>query len=630
MAVQLRVMSWNIEKKATTAAYIAELMRVHQIDVLAMLEVPNGNAGIILANIVAALDNLAVAYHQNEWFSQAVDVGDEAVGYVWHQNNAVSANAFQVDLKANGVQRVFGPVTRNTANARIYFPKTQTSWASLPGTPDGRRPAYLSFVTNDGAAARRFTVLDLHTPFPTGTSIQSYSTSLIATSREITHVDRTDLPAIAAAAVAAGGGLAAVLAGTADPVLAGMTNNFVVAATLRTDAVAGAQAAIDGDEIDLALLSLKAGRAGARGALTNVTIPANVTRGDASLLATAAAMAGVGAAATMAASAQLPTAPGPATGNVGAARTVAIQNAFAEVSQFVFPAKRSPATLMTAIRQEAVRIAQAALTPFTFNALPLTAVDASIIAGDFNVDYPDINVYQPAYKLKMGGAANNAYTRLLALGAARNTERSTRISPTAYRGQLVYQLHNPCPIQSANGAAAGYVPLNVASLIMTPTSFLNFTSWQNGLQMLAGAQHLIWTTIVAFYELRIQGAFDHEVNNDTRYYRANCYDNMFVRGAAVTASGVIDVISELGSWAPRGAALPNPQPALAPNPWAAAAASLNGLAQAYLGGLFGPLTYVYGNVNYTITAALANACDAAVFFDRYISDHLPVYVQVQL
>jgi len=174
------------------------------------------------------------------------------------------------------------------------------------------------------------------------------------------------------------------------------------------------------------------------------------------------------------------------------------------------------------------------------------------------------------------------------------------------------------------------VPLNVTSLVATPTSFLNWTNWISGLQRLAAAQSITWTSLTKNFGTLINGAFDKDTNNDTSLYRANCYDNIFVRGGTVTASGFVDVMSALGSWGP-GPVLANPQPAR--GAWAAATGQLNALARAYLG-LLPPLLLTYGydngNVKYTITAALADAIEAAVFFDQYISDHLPVAVAVQV
>jgi hypothetical protein len=130
-----------------------------------------------------------------------------------------------------------------------------------------------------------------------------------------------------------------------------------------------------------------------------------------------------------------------------------------------------------------------------------------------------------------------------------------------------------------------------------------------------------WATILTYAEV-LRRAFDMEVINDTSFYRTSRYDNMFVCGAVVGQVGMIDVMSELGSWQAPPNAVVNPQPGFAPNPW-------NAAARAQLGPL-GPQTYRYNNIVYTITPALADAEEAAVFFDPFISDHLPVAVEVQV
>lgn len=631
MPAQIRVMSWNIQKKTTNAAYVAELMRLYNIDIATFLEVPNGNADAILGTIVDELDGLANAYHTNEWNWQWVNVGDEAVGFIWHQNNAVAANAFQVDVMANGGARVWGKVTRNAANARIYFPKTQTSWNSLPGQPDGRRPGYLSFVTNDGNAPRRFTVLNLHTPFPKS-GIQAYSASLLATAREITLVDRVDKVAIATAA-ANGAALSMTMAATIDPIINGMTDQtFAVSMTLRDAAVAGAIRGIPDDETSLLAVLRACAFAGAKAALDSMIVPVDTTISDCNRVAHACAMAGVGAAATMAASIQLPVGPVGALGGIQNARDYAMARAQNAVNQFAKPGKRSSSTYTVAVKLEMDRIVDLAVQPFAFNALPLTPVDTAIVAGDFNVNYPDTTIYSGAQKASLGGPNYNAYTRLEALGAGpRNTSKSTRIGPTAFRGQLVYMLANPCPIQSNNQGLATYTPLDMTTLVNVPTSFLNWMSWGRALNGLAKAQNVPWKPLMrhATYGTLINNAFDKDVNNDTRFYLANCYDNIFVRNGAVQSCGTIDVMSHLGSWA-QGAAIVNPQPALNPNPFAAALAGLNAIAQAELGQPNAKLQYKYKAAVYNITVPLADACEAAVFYNEMISDHLPVAVEVRL
>ena len=629
MPAQIRVMSWNIEKKTTNAAYVAELMRLHTIDIATFLEVPNSNAAAILTQIVHELNNLANPYHQNEWTWQWVNVGDEAVGFVWHQNNAVAANAFQVDLMPNGGARVWGAVRRNTANARIYFPETQTTWGSLPGTPNGRRPAYMSFVTNDGAAQRRFTVLNLHTPYPTS-GIQAYAASLLATSREVRNVDLIDKVAIA---TAAGIGLSAAMAAMIDPIINALFDQtFAISQTLRDDAVAGAIGEIPADEIDLAVILRTTAHAAASAALDSMVVPAGITNTDGNNVARACAMAGVGAAATMVASMQLPTAPPAATASALNARTVAMGRARTLAGQFAPPRKRSTTTYTAAVRLEMQRMVDWAVQPFVFAALPLTPVDTAIVAGDFNVSFPDTTLYSGAQETSLGGNGYNAYTRLLALGAGQpNTADTTSRGGSAFRGQRVYRLHIPSPIQSTTPGLATYVPLSMTPLVTTPTSFVNWTAWIRELVGMARNQGVAWKPLRRDpnYGTRIDNAFDQWINNNTHFYRASCYDNFFVRGGTVLSCDTIDVLSELGSWG-QGAALVNPQPGLNPNPWAAAAGGLNAIAAAELGQPGTQLQYTYGAAQYAITAPLPNACEAAVFYIEWISDHLPVRLEVQL
>jgi len=632
MPIQIRVMSWNIQEKQTNYDYVAETMQLHNIDIAALLEVPNGSAVAITGGIVASLNNLATAYHQNEWSSHFVDVGDEAVGYIWHQTNNVGQNAFTADLMQNGVAQVAGKVLRNGANNRIYFPKTQSNWGSLPGTPDGRRPGYMAFVTNDGNAVRRFTVLDLHAPFDKIHSIQSYSTSLYATSREITQVGRVD---VAAVATAASGVVSAAMSLIVDPYLVGL--NYITPLTFRNAAVTGALAEIVrlSEEIDLAILFHAAALRGATSALDGAAMPAKIDiDDDGKNIAKACAAAGIGAAASLIAAVQLPTAPPAAIANVAAARGAAMGAVTGQVSQFQSPTKKGAAVVRSAVELEASRMVAAAVAPFTFAALPLTQVDAAIIAGDFNVVYPDDQIdYQPANRTVMGGQNYNAYSRLLLIdGQARNRQKSTRKLPGGYNKIYLYELEIPCPVQSVNALLNDYVPLDLTTLVLAPTNYVGYDVWNDAIKQLAFAQNRTWASIWgnATYNARLTAAFDQEIIDDTSYYRANCYDNIFVRGAAVNTSGLIDVMSELGSWPARAAAVVNPQPGLPVNPWVGAVGRLNGLAQQQLGLLGAQLQFTYDGNTYNITAPLATAQEAAIFFHEYIADHLPVFVEVAL
>lgn len=641
MPIQIRVMSWNIQKKRTNAAYIAELMRVRGIDICALLEVPNSQNIAIPLQIVIALDNLAVAYHPHEWRFKSVEVGSESVTYIWHETAAVAPNAFRAERCVNApLEYVAGPVMKNAANATIYFPTTKFQWASLPGRPLGRRPAFLSFLTNDGVgAARRFTVLDLHTPFNNDAhsaaySIQSYATHLYASSREITAVE---VNSATAAAQTASIGLEGALAGAVDPLLTAVAGYaaFVTPLRLRTnavnDALAAIRTAIATNGADPQHLFVEAVNDGINAAVKAIgAVPAaTISAADAGRLARGCAMAGAGAAAVLANAIQPVAAPPAAIGNVLATALAAIG---ANVSAYRHPAVPTSARIKDAIRTEAKRMARLALAAFFFPAPPQFPVDASIVAGDFNVHYPDATAYGAVAHGILGGA--NAYAALTAAtaGGARNNATTTRIGPTAFEGQRVYTLRNPCPIQHLNNAAADYVPLDMSPLALAPPrNFMGNDAWINGLRALAAAQGRAWAPLTGPpYADRLAGAFDMEVINDTSFYRSNCYDNIFVRGAAFVTGGLIDVMSELGSWPIRAAALPNPQPALAHNPWPAAGNHLNGLARAQLAPMPAPIEYAYNTTVYTITPALQDAEEAAVFFDQFISDHLPVFVEVQI
>ncbi len=629
MPVMIRVMSWNIQKKKKNAPYIAALMQTHQIDICVLLEVPRADSFSTPMKIVTELSNLNPSYFQHQWRFKSVEVGSECVSYIWHETVNAGVNAFRAETYANSGAVIAGPVFKDNNDATIYFPTTKFKWASLPGRPAGRRPAFMSFVTNDGAPARRFTVLDLHTPFNTATSIQSYAAHVYATSREIQAVDAID--AFTAASTASTG-LAAALAVSVDPLLAGL--NYAPGLQLRKATVAAALKAIEdgiqAEGADLQRLFTEAINEGINAAVNAIgAIPPQITTQSACNLSKGCAMASVVASTTMIASIRLPTAPGAATAGVPNAAAYAQAQVTAQGSMYSHPAKRAPTRLRDAIRTEAKRMAKAAVTALVFPAMPRNTVDVSIVAGDFNVDFPDNTVYTMQQLNVLGGG--NAYTRLVANtnGGARNAARTTRIGPTAFYGQRVYTLKNPCPVQWTNAKAADYVPLNLTPL--ANNSYIGNAAWTSGLKTQAQLQNVVWAKLLQPpYADRLLSAFDLEVLDDSTFYRANCYDNIFVRGGAVGASGTLDVMSELGSWPARTAALPNPQPALAPNPWAAALGTLNPIAQAQLNPPNTRLSFTYSGNTFQITPQLADAEDAAVFFDQFISDHLPVFVRVQI
>lgn len=639
MAIDIRVMSWNIQKEQGSADYIAKIMQAKSIDICALLEVPNSQSATIPTQIIASLNNLAQAYHQNQWRSRSVNVGDEAVSFIWHQTNNVGNNAFKVETYTNAPvgnipPEIAGKVVRNTNNGKIYFPKTQTTWSSLPGKPNGRRPAFISFVTNDGQGARRFTVLDIHTPFNTSTSIQSYTAYVYASSREINSVETID-PYAAAASVATA--LPGALAQAVDPLvnkigdLNKYSNGNTLAARIRAEAVTEALKTIKeqidtnaADQAYLFAIALDQAVYAAAGEIGNPPVP--ITTQNATNLARAIAMAASLTAVSMVGKAQLPTAPQGATTSLQNALTAAGTAILNEAGQYS-STSNDPGWTRLNITYEALRMARAAMSGFVFAALPLQNVNASIVAGDFNVHYPDTTYYSQSQRNKLTSA--NAYSALINnVGAARIADSTTRIGPTAYKGQRLYRLRIPCQIQNTDNTKNTYVGLNVSSLVTTATTFMGNDAWVNGLRALPQTQ--TWSQITSSpYSDRVYAAFDSETAiNDTRFYRANCYDNIFVRGATFVSSGVIDVISELGSWGTQQVV--NPSPALQPNPVPAAGGTLNALARAKLQTTNRQFSYNNNNCVFDLSSTVSNAEDAAVFLDQYISDHLPVYVRVQI
>jgi hypothetical protein len=638
MPIQIRMMSWNIQKKQNNAAYIAAVMGGYRVDILALLEVPNGQTFNIPYGILAALNNSN--HHPYEWQFKWVDVGDEAVAYIWHETNLAGQNAFRAATYPQTAEKVSGRVLKNANNAPIYFPTTKYNWASLPGTPDGRRPAYMLFSTNDNQGARTFSFLNMHAPDNTATSIQSYSAHLYATAREIVRVEAVDVAGMAALA------WAPATSFVAQPVAALLTRitnsgSFIDPGKVRnasaSEVMEGIRTGVGTGDGLVSLLS-DAAQAGVDGAMDALgVIPTAISADDASLLARACATAAAGCATYMLAAAQLPTAPNNARADAPTAANAAMALVANTGSQYAAPQQNTAVRLRATIRAEARRMARAALATFDFAAVAQANVTAAVIAGDFNVPYPDQTDYteHTSATQKLGNGVN-AYTRLLAIGQARNAEATTRKGPTSFSKQHIYTLKAPCPIQWTNDQLDTYVPLNVSSLATTAVSFMGYEAWVRALEQLPRINNVSWAQLVSAdrpFAQRISDAFDRSRPIDvTAFYRANCFDNMFVRGANVVQSGTVDVMSELGSW--QGYTVPNPQPALAVNPWPAAAGNLNGIAQAQLSRNNAQLVFVYNtsteSVTYTITPGLSDALQAAVFLDRYISDHLPVMVEIQV
>src|SRR5215213_4111780 len=146
MPATIKLMSWNMQNYGTTGfnkfdlgKLIATILQTYSIDICAMIEISNTGHNQIVNSIVVELNNLP--YHQNNWKHTFVNVGDEGVLFLWHEE-VPGANAFKGCSFTNNNQAIAGKVLKDTNNAMIHFPQTGTSWNSLPGTPYGRRAAY--------------------------------------------------------------------------------------------------------------------------------------------------------------------------------------------------------------------------------------------------------------------------------------------------------------------------------------------------------------------------------------------------------------------------------------------------------------------------------------------------------
>lgn len=160
------------------------------------------------------------------------------------------------------------------------------------------------------------------------------------------------------------------------------------------------------------------------------------------------------------------------------------------------------------------------------------------------------------------------------------------------------------------------MPLDVTSLI--GVLCLGYDDWLTRLNGLAKAQNANWNALTTTYAGQITSAFDSNMMlNDTLLFRKSAYDNIFVNAPLTANRGVIDVLSALGTW---------PVHPL----WPAAAGTLNPTVNPSITAMTVALGQLPVFWDYSITAPLQDAQEAAVFYRQFISDHLPVYVEFQI
>lgn len=628
MPITIKFASWNIEnygskknaKSPELPKLIARTMELNQIDILAILEMQNNGYQNIHTQIITALNN--TQHYSNQWYAKFVNVGDEGVSFFWHEGTA-GANAFKAKRYPNSTQVIAEKVLRDS-NGRIYFPKTQTSWSSLPGKPDGRRPAFCAFETNAGGGATptTFTFLDIHTPFNTSTLIQAYSAFLYSTSREITQVPESD-------------SLYAVRNNTAQQTVENViANEFPGSqfAQARKDVATAAIGAITDDRFidrwrdeivagDFQKVAQEAAKVAAASAaqkakdekLDSIIVNGN-TLGEEGI-AKFGAVAGAAAATYIVAEAMTNN------NDPNNDANTAAKSAVNKFSYTAPPKKQKTSTgISSAVKSAAEKSAEDGVNTITFSSMVSSTINASALAGDFNIDYPDKNDYS-----KVSGASkyittsDGAYGDLLKLPSVpaidENTTQRGGKEHDDFSGARVYKLKNPVPPQPSGVPDEVY---KVYTNLKSTQGYAPYENWEQALKTEASNKNVSWSDMLK-YENDINNAFDSTTDyNNTEYFRASAYDNIFVKnpGSAISpGSGEsIDVLSELGNWSADTSA---------GNFWPAAQGNLNAIANIFL---TDPNTPTPTGINVN----LQSAADAAAFYKVYMSDHYPVFVEVTI
>jgi len=630
MAIQIRFMSWNIENYGTNKhtsstalpRLIADTMLHLQVDVLAIIEMQNNGFNVILPAILAELGNIG---YQNNWLANYNKVGDEGVAFIWHEAGHGNANAFRAVRDGNNFP-ISAMITKNNAGNPIYFPKTRTSWASVlnNGRPDGRRPAFFAFETDEGINPRRvFTCSNIHTPF-SSSLIQAWAARQYATAESIVAVPTINgfqtimatafrnnaIALITTALQTPANGNQAGVAGNENAIATDIvidTTNEVLTNTRLWAYLLSNQY----DSATVALLS-----AAAASAIRSIERFVSLSN---SILDTKMA---VTVSAALVASEIITT------------FAIAASNATAVEHQC--QARYGNLTRnkgKNRISSEATAQANASLTAVGFPPAPANnPVNAAMLAGDFNIDYPDNNVYLPAVTTALGG---NAYTGLETVGTVGITNQlTTQIGNTnnQVRFAFIYQVKNPLTIQHTdNTDPTTYVPQNVYDVINAlpvATEYIGPAELTQAIYAEGQNQPTpVTQSEIDPYINQIAGTFDTRpyngtvdyldlYNNNTNYFRVNAYDNIFYVNLAFNNFFYVDMLSYLGNW---------PADTGGGNLYAAATANLHATANNFLAALPTWPTDVNGDNHRLDTAA-----GATQFYKKYMSDHYPVIIDVTI
>ncbi|MGJ4932504.1 hypothetical protein ACQR1K_35580 [Bradyrhizobium sp. HKCCYLRH3095] len=605
----VKVMSWNIQHfgipKLTNSPFlpqlVAETILQEGVHILVILELKSGGTAQTLTPIGTFLNQGT----NTQWNTASINVGNESVGFVW-DGSVVQAVAGQK------VGRLASDVICVNANDRpIYFPQRGTLWTNAKKRPNGRRPAYMLFQTA-AAPQTPFIVAGLHSPLSTS-NIQAYGARQYGRARETTRPCLNSVTQNLEALKININGISATiraLLGAAQISNAPKEVDLITDKIVKVlDIVAFRERLIVYDNWIWVELLQKV--------LDTIILkpwqPGNLNRCRVLMLQTVTA-----AAAFLEEIWPMPN---------GTAAT-ALSNYMANP---VCNTWSYDATL--SVGGNAAAMIHEANVPNPFEDVDEevegVAVDYCILAGDFNIECPDLNSYDKRQTdlLSVPGCTGkiDAYTSL-----------STAIMGHTARGIAFQDILTTCPNDSDQPyqytwSQAGFSALQANATTPTLLTICKALATLKGANFcgLDEANVQIRAALVAQgappktledYKKEILTVFLKVLPyNSTDYVGVSAYDNFGYQYPISVANpfttALPSMLASLGSWQTNTAG---------PCNWTAAAGQLTAVVQP-------SLTQTPLNVNgRAVPPNLPTVADAALFYKRLISDHFPIAIEVAL
>jgi hypothetical protein len=289
------------------------------------------------------------------------------------------------------------------------------------------------------------------------------------------------------------------------------------------------------------------------------------------------------------------------------------------------------ATLTTGENAAAMALLAAVTNPFedVGDKLEMQPVEYCILGGDFNVEYPDLNVYsfKAEALLAVQGSVGqaNAYTSLTTAPNA-STARAMALDDILTTCQpdpdQPYQYIWDQAGFNALKAKATKRPLSTicaALATLQGNTYCGVDAANVAIKAAFAAAGLPVTTIVTYRKDIVTVFPATQPYNGTEYVGANAYDNFGCQYPVGVANPITvalpSMLSMLGSWK---------KPGSGSCTWAAAAGQLTSVVQP---NLTKNQLIVNGNV---VAVNLPTVVDAARFYFKRVSDHFPIAVKVAL